>query len=115
MFIYNINNLMLFSFSASTNHIYRSIADQFNTSFGFEQSDMNLFRLNSDGIHKKRDLFTKNSDLDTWNSIHFCHIPKRSKLRPTSTISFEEDLNITQRKPIGELITKALRTGMVKQ
>ena len=38
--------------------------------------------------------------------------PKRSKLSSTSTISFEEDLNITKRKPIGDPTTKALRNRL---
>ena len=40
--------------------------------------------------------------------MYFCHIPKRPKLSSTSTISFEEDLNITKRKAIGDLTTKSL-------
>ena len=57
-------------------------------------------------------LIHQNSDLDTWNSMYFCHIPKRPKLGSTSTISFEEDLNITKRKAIGNLTTKALRNRL---
>ena len=93
-------------------HSYRSIADQFIISFGFEQSDMNLFRLKFNDIQKERDLFTKNSDLDTCNSMYFCHIPKVPELSSTSTISFEEDLNITKIKTIGDLTTKALRNRL---
>ena len=44
--------------------------------------------------------------------MYFCHIPKRPKLRSTSTKSFEEDLNITKRKAICDLTTKALRNGL---
>ena len=73
---------------------------------------MNLFRLKFNDIQKERDLFTKNSDLNTLNSMYFCHNPKRPKLSSTSTISFEEDLNITKRKPIGDLTTKALRNRL---
>ena len=44
--------------------------------------------------------------------MYFCHIPRRPKLCSTSTISFEEDLNITKRKAIGDLTTKALRNRL---
>ena len=44
--------------------------------------------------------------------MYFCHIPKRPKLGSISTISFEEDLNITKRKAIGDLTTKALRNRL---
>ena len=57
-------------------------------------------------ISRKRWTYSPNSDLDTWNSMYFCHIPKMPKLGSTSTISFEEDLNITERKAIGDLTTK---------
>ena len=108
-----MNNSEVFQFFCEhKSHSYRSIADQFITSFGFEQSDMNLFRLKFNDIQKERDLFTKNSDLDTWNSMYFYHIPKRPKLSSTSTKSFEEDLNITKRKAIGDLTTKALRNRL---
>ena len=73
---------------------------------------MNLCRLKFNDIQKERDLFAKNSDLDTWNSMYFCHIPKRPKLSSTSTKSFEEDLNITKIKSIGDLTTKALRNRL---
>ena len=73
---------------------------------------MNLFRLKFNEIQKERELLTKNSDLDNWNSMYFCHIPKRPKLSSTSTISFEEDLNITKRKAIGDRTTKALRNRL---
>ena len=108
-----MNNSEAFQFFCEhKSHSYRSIGDQFITSFGFEQSDMNLIRLKFNDIQKERDLFTKNSELDTWNSMYFFHIPKRHKLSSTSTISFEEDLNITKRKPIGDLTTKALRNHL---
>ena len=44
--------------------------------------------------------------------MYFCHIPKRPKLSSTYTLSFEEDLNITKRKSIGDLSTKALRNRL---
>ena len=44
--------------------------------------------------------------------MYFCHIQKRPKLSSTSTICFEEDTNITKRKPIGDLTTKALRNRL---
>ena len=113
MFILNMNNFEAFQFFCEhKSHSYRSIADQFTTSFGFEQCDMNLFRLKFNHIQKERDLFPQNSDLDTWNSMYFCHIPKRPKLSSTSTKSFEEDLNFTKRKPIVDLATKALRNRL---
>ena len=40
------------------------------------------------------------------------NFPKRPKLSSTSTISFEEDLNITKRKAIGDLTTKELRNRL---
>ena len=108
-----MNNSEVFQFFCEhKSHSYRSIAGQFIASFGFEQSDLNLFRLKFNDIQKERDLFTKNSDIDTWNSMYFCHIPKRPKLSSTSTKSFEEDLNITKRKAIGDLTTKALRNRL---
>ena len=108
-----MNNFEAFQFFCEDkSNSYRSIAGQFITSFGFEQSDMNLFCLKFDDIQKERDLFNKNSHLDTWNSMYFCHIQKRPELSSTSTISFEEDLNITKRKPIGDLTTKALRNRL---
>ena len=108
-----MNNSEAFQFFCEhKSHSYRSIADQFIASFGFEQSDMNSFRLKFNEIQKERDLFTKNSNLDTWNLMYFCHIPKRPKLSSTSTISFEEDLKITKRKDIGDLTTKALRNRL---
>ena len=67
-------------FCKHKSYSYRSIADQFITSFGFEQSDMNLFRLKFNEIQKERNLFTKNSEIDTWNSMYFSHIPKMPKL-----------------------------------
>ena len=73
---------------------------------------MNLFRLKFNDIQKERDLFNKNSDLYTWNSMYFSHIPKKHKLSSTSTKSFEEDLKITKRKAIGDLTTKALRNRL---
>ena len=108
-----MNNFEAFQFFCEhKSHSYCSIADQFITSFGFEQSDMNLFRLKFNDIQKERDLFNKNSNLETWNSIYFSHIPMKPKLRSTSTKSFEEGLNITKRKPIGDLTTKALRNRL---
>ena len=113
MFIWNMNNLQAFQFFCEhKSHSYHSIADQFITSFGFEQSDMNLFRLKFNDIQKERDLFNKNSDLDTWNSMYFSHIPKKPKLSSTSTKSVEEDLNITKRNPLCYLRTKALRNRL---
>ena len=44
--------------------------------------------------------------------MYFGHIPKSPKLSSTSTIGFEDDLNITKRKPIGDLTTKALRNRL---
>ena len=108
-----MNNSEAFQFFCEhKSHSSRSIADQFISSFGFEQNDLNFFRLKFTEIQKERDLFHKNSALDTWNSMYFCHIPKRPKLSSTSTISFEEDLNITKRKSIGDLTTKALRNRL---
>ena len=60
MLIYNINNFDAFQFFCDhKSYSYSSIADQFITSFDFEQSNMNLFRLKFNDIHKERDLFTK--------------------------------------------------------
>ena len=44
--------------------------------------------------------------------MYFCQIPKRPKLGSTSTISFEEDHNITKRKATDDLTTKALRNRL---
>ena len=108
-----MNNSEAFQFFCGhKSHSSRSIADQFISSFGFVQNDLNFFRLKFTEIQKERDLFHKNSDLDTWNSMYFCHIPKRPKLSSTSTIRFEEDLNIIKRKYIGDLTTKALRNRL---
>ena len=103
-----MNNSEAFQFfTEHKSHSYRSIAEQFITSFGFEQSDMNLFRLKFNYIQKERKLFTKNSDLYTLISMYISHIPKRPKLGSTSTISIEEDLKITKRKAIGHLTDDA--------
>ena len=79
-----MNNFEAFQFFCEhKSHSYRSIADQLITSFGFEQSDMNLFHLKFNDIQKERDLFNKN--LDTWNYMYFSHIPKKPKLSSTCT------------------------------
>ena len=94
-----MNNSEVFQFFCKhKSHSYRSIADQYITSFGFEQSDMNLFRLKFNEFQKERDLFTKNSDLDTWNSMYFCHIPKRPKLSSTSTKALKKTSTLQKEK-----------------
>ena len=64
MLIYNMNNCEVFQFFYEhKSHSYRSIAYLLITTFGFEQSDMNLFRLKFNDIQKERDLFTKTRTL----------------------------------------------------
>ena len=64
-------------------------------------------------LSRKRGTYsTKTRTLILGIHMYFCHILKRPKLSSTSTICFEEDTNITKRKPIGDLTTKALRNRL---
>ena len=106
-----MNNLEAYQyFCEHKSQSVRSVTEDFISSFGFDTDQFNHFRLKFANLQNERRSFQKRSDLDTWNIISFCPLPKRPRLSAiTTTVSFEESLTHSKRKVIGDLTIKGLR------
>ncbi|KAI6647700.1 hypothetical protein LOD99_8541 [Oopsacas minuta] len=110
-----MNNLQAFHFYCEHKLLStRSIADQLISTHGFDRDQQNFFRLKFNDIQTERAPFHKYSDLDTWNSMCFCPLPKKPRLSAFSslTINFEEDFNLSKKKSLTDLTTKGLRNRL---
>ena len=109
-----MNNFEAYEFFCEHKHLgARPAANHLISCYGLDSEEYNHFRLKFSNILKERDSFLKRSDLETWNVMSCCPLPKRPKFSiTTSAISFEEDLSHPKRKHLCDLTVKSLRNRL---